>query len=72
MPSMTRAEILALPAVVNLVTAGRALGLGETKTRELARRDEFPVRLLKVGNRYRAATADILTYLGLEITAPAA
>ncbi|WP_440902162.1 DNA-binding protein [Actinosynnema sp.] len=65
MPGMTREELFNLPAVVNLVTAGRALGIGETKTRELARSNAFPVRLLRVGNRYRVSTADILAYLGL-------
>jgi hypothetical protein len=33
---MNRAELLALPSSVDLATAGRALGLGRTKSHELA------------------------------------
>ena len=35
--ALTLAEIAELPAVTDLVTAGRALGLGRTKAYELAR-----------------------------------
>ncbi|WP_106187516.1 hypothetical protein [Umezawaea tangerina] len=62
---MTRDEVLALPATVDLVTGGRALGMGETKTRELARAGQFPVRLLRVGNRYRVVTAELIALLGI-------
>ncbi|PRY43291.1 hypothetical protein CLV43_10331 [Umezawaea tangerina] len=65
MASMTRDEVLALPATVDLVTGGRALGMGETKTRELARAGQFPVRLLRVGNRYRVVTAELIALLGI-------
>ncbi|MFD9905891.1 integrase [Streptomyces sp. NPDC059063] len=61
--ALTRDELLALPAVVDLPTAGRALGLGRTKTYELAQRDEFPVRLLRLGSAYRVATAELLDLL---------
>ncbi|MEU4802830.1 DNA-binding protein [Actinosynnema sp. NPDC023587] len=66
MATMTRRELLALPTVVNLVTACRAVGIGETKGRELARAGQFPVPLRKVGNRYRASTAELLAYLRVE------
>lgn len=62
---LTRAELLALPAVVDLVTAARALGIGRTKAYELAQADQFPTPLLRVGNRYRARTADLLRLLNL-------
>ena len=57
---MTRRELLDLPPSVDLVTAGRALGIGRTKTYELARADDLPVRVLRLGNAYRVASADLL------------
>jgi len=48
---MTTAELQALPATVNVATAARALGFGRTLAYDLARRDEFPCRLLRIGCR---------------------
>lgn len=62
---LTPAEIRKLPAVVDLVTAGRALGLGRTKAYQLARSGEFPCRILRVGASYLVPTADLLALLGL-------
>ncbi len=62
---MTEAELLVLPAVVELETAGRAFGFGRTKSFELAQAGEFPCRVLTLGNRYRVTMADILAALGL-------
>ncbi len=63
---MTRAELLALPAVVDVTTAARALGLGRSTAYELARRDELPCRVLRIGSSYRIPTADLLRVLGIE------
>ncbi|WP_261986702.1 DNA-binding protein [Actinomadura sp. HBU206391] len=63
---MTAAEISTLPAVVDLVTAGRVLGLGRTKAYELARAEEFPCRVLRVGGTYLVPTAGLLALLGLD------
>ncbi len=63
---MTRGELLNLPVSVDLVTAARALGMGRTTAYELARRNEFPVRVLRVGNRYRVTRADLMRELGEE------
>jgi predicted DNA-binding transcriptional regulator AlpA len=64
---MTRDELLALPVTIDLVAAGRALGLGRTLAYDLAKRGEFPVRLLRLGIKYRVARADLLRYLGEDI-----
>jgi hypothetical protein len=64
---MNRAELLALPSSVDLATAGRALGLGRTKSHELARAGQFPVRVLRLGNAYRVPTADLLALLGIDV-----
>jgi predicted DNA-binding transcriptional regulator AlpA len=68
---MTRAELLALPAVVDVTTAARALGLGRSTAYDLARRDEFPCRVLHIGSSYRVPTADLLRVLGIEPDQPA-
>jgi hypothetical protein len=60
------ADVQHLPAVVDLVTAGRALGLGRTKTYQLARTGEFPCRVIQVGRTYLVPTAELLTLLGLD------
>ena len=65
MERMTVAEVQALPAVVDLRTAARALGLGRTLAYQLARRGEFPCRVLRLGGAYRVPTADLLQVLGL-------
>jgi hypothetical protein len=62
---MTEAELLALPVAVDLTTAGRAFGLGRTKAFELARQGKFPVRVLRVGAKYRVPRTAILEALGV-------
>lgn len=64
---LTRAELLALPVVVDVPTAARALGLGRSTAYELARRDEFPCPVLRVGSSYRVPTAGLLRVLGIEL-----
>ncbi|MFE7237905.1 hypothetical protein [Streptomyces sp. NPDC057580] len=71
--ALSAAEVLALPAAVDLVTAGRACGVSRTTSYELARRGEFPVPLLRLGAQYRARRVDLLDLLGIEQpAAPAA
>ena len=62
---MSRAELLALPVTVDIGTAARALGLGRSTGYELARRGEFPCRILRVGSSYRVPTAELLRVLGI-------
>jgi excisionase family DNA binding protein len=63
---MTRAEVLALPAVVDITTAARVLGLGRSTAYDLARRGEFPCRILRLGSSYRVPTAELLRVLGID------
>lgn len=65
-PGLTLTEITHLPAVVDLVTAGRALGLGRTKCYQLARDGEFPCRIIRAGRSYLVPTAELLALLGLD------
>lgn len=62
---MAKDELLALPAAVDLETANRALGLGRSKGYELAKRGQYPCRVLRLGNSYRVVTAELQALLGL-------
>jgi hypothetical protein len=63
---MTLDELRALPVSVDLVTAGRAFGLGRTVSHELAKTGRFPCRVLRVGARYRVPRSAIFETLGIE------
>lgn len=65
---MSLSELMSMPVTVDISTAARALGLGRSTAYELARRNEFPCRLLHVGSSYRVPTADLLRVLGLDFT----
>jgi hypothetical protein len=64
----TEARIRALGAVTDLPTAGRIFGLGRSLAYELAKNDQFPAPVLRVGSRYRVPIAGILTALGIPTT----
>ncbi|MEO3750821.1 hypothetical protein [Streptomyces sp. B6B3] len=68
--ALTRDELLALPAVVDLDTANRALMIGRSTGYDLAKRGAYPVRLLRLGNAYRVVTAELLRLLALERQEP--
>ncbi|MFD9489199.1 hypothetical protein [Streptomyces sp. NPDC059991] len=60
MVGMNRAELLALPVAIDLVTAARALGIGRTRAFELVRRGEFPVPAVRVGSTWRVPPTPLL------------
>lgn len=62
--SLSPDELRNLPSVTDLVTAGRAFGLGHTKAHQLARAGQFPVPVLRIGNSYRVTRAALLRALG--------
>ena len=64
---MTLAGLLALPLMVDMSTAARALGLSRSTGYDLARRGEFPCRVLHVGSSYRVPTAELLRVLGIDL-----
>jgi hypothetical protein len=59
-------------ATVDLMTAAAALGLGRTRAYELARRDQFPCRVIRIGDTYRIPTPGLLDLLGVAEEVPAA
>ncbi|RLU85905.1 integrase [Streptomyces griseocarneus] len=69
---MTHDELMNLPVAVPLDVANRALGLGRTTGYTLAKRGEYPVRLLRVGSQYRATRYDLHRHLGLSAPEPPA
>jgi hypothetical protein len=57
-------------ATVDLMTAARALGLGRTKAYELAKREQFPCRVIRIGEHYRIPTPGLLELLGVTAEEP--
>lgn len=61
---LSEQEILALPPLIDLETAGRALTLGRSTTYRLARVGELPVPVVRVGPRsLRVRAADLRRFL---------
>lgn len=65
---MTEVEVHALPVTIDLLTSAKALGVSRSEAYILARAGQYPIRIYRVGTRYRVAKADLVAFLGL--TAP--
>ncbi|GLX08975.1 helix-turn-helix domain-containing protein [Microbispora sp. NBRC 16548] len=63
MKDITLRDLQDLPPTLDLMTAARILGIGRTKAYELAKKDEFPVRTIRIGDLYRVSTPDLLRLL---------
>jgi hypothetical protein len=70
--TLTASEVRALPAVVDVVTAGEILGIGRSVAYELVRTDRFPTPVLRVGRQIKIPTAYLIDLLGLSTNAEAA
>jgi excisionase family DNA binding protein len=56
-----------LPPTLTVEQAAEILGCGRTLAYELIRRDQFPSRVIKLGNRrYVIPTADLLRVIGID------
>ncbi|GAA0252836.1 hypothetical protein GCM10009527_056210 [Actinomadura nitritigenes] len=66
MKQMSQDELLALPTTISVDTAARAMGLGRTRAYQLARRGEFPCKVIRIGASYRVVTVDLRRLLGIE------
>ena len=64
MTPVTIAQLRTAPTI-DLMTAARALGLGRTKAYDLARRQQFPCRVIRIGDTYRVPPAGLLELPGL-------
>jgi hypothetical protein len=58
-------EIESLPPTLDIVTAGRVLGIGSNQSRRLSREGEFPVPTFRVGKRNRVSKHVLLVHLGI-------
>ena len=63
MEAPTISQLRSGPPTVSLLTAAAAIGIGRTKAYELAKCDEFPVAVRRVGATYRVPVADLLRFL---------
>lgn len=64
-PGLTVEQVMDLPAMVDLLTAGKALGIGRSKSYELAAAGRFPCPVRRVGATWRIAKADLLKLLSI-------
>ena len=72
---LSRAEIMTLGPVIDLVTLGKALGLSEPTIREQARSghlDAIGIRIVKLGAQRRVVTASLWAFLGIDPAADGA
>ena len=63
---MNRAEIDDLPAVVDVCTAAKVLGLSRTAAYELIRAGEWPTLEFRLGKLIRIPTAPMRELLGID------
>jgi predicted DNA-binding transcriptional regulator AlpA len=59
----TLEDIRSWPAVTRIPEACSALDISKSHGYELIKRGEFPCRVIKVGNTYRAVTASLIHVL---------
>jgi len=64
-PHMTEDEVHALPVVVDLPTAARALGLGRNTAYDLVRSGAWPTPLLRFGRLIKGPHSSLLDLLGI-------
>jgi hypothetical protein len=64
---MTMEELFALPSSFDLPTAGRAFGMGRSKSFQMASRGEFPCKVLRLGRRLHVTKAHLFTALGIPL-----
>jgi len=59
-------DVSDLPAVIDVETAGRLLGLGRSAAYQLVKDGAWPTPVLRLGRRWRVLTAPLLALLGIE------
>jgi predicted DNA-binding transcriptional regulator AlpA len=58
-------DVRALGVTTDIPTAAQILGISRSHAYELARRNEFPVPVLRIGSRSRISVGEVLALLGL-------
>jgi predicted DNA-binding transcriptional regulator AlpA len=62
---MTREEMVTLPAVLDVPTAARVLGVGRSAAYELVRSGAWPTPVIRLGKLIKIPTAPLLTLVGV-------
>lgn len=62
---MTLDEVRSLPAVVDLPTAARVLGIGRSAAYGLVRSGDWPTPVIRVGKLIKVPTAPLAALLGV-------
>jgi len=60
---MTRDELANLPALLDVPTAAKVLGIGRSLAYDLVRRGEWPTTVLHIGKLIKIPTAPLLALL---------
>ncbi|MFI8567334.1 helix-turn-helix domain-containing protein [Rhodococcus sp. NPDC078407] len=63
-------EVQALGVRTDLTTAGQVLGISRAMVYELAKRDELPFPVLRLGRRYVVPVHGLMEALGLPTSQP--
>jgi len=63
-------EVQPVPAVLDLVTAARMLGIGRTVAYRLVRQGAWPTPVLGLGHQIKVPRAPLLALLGLSPDSP--
>jgi predicted DNA-binding transcriptional regulator AlpA len=64
---MSADEVRALPVLIDIPTAARAMSIGRSQAFGLAKSGEFPIPVLRIGARsLRIRSSDLRTYLGMD------
>lgn len=59
-------EIRSWPVTVDVLTAGRAFGLGRDQSYRMARDGSFPVPILRMGRSLRVSSAAVMRFLDID------
>ena len=62
-PAWTEQAVRALGMTTDVEIAGEILGIGRTKAYEMAKNGDFPVKILRIGRRYKVSVPALLKLL---------
>jgi predicted DNA-binding transcriptional regulator AlpA len=60
------ADLRSLPPTIDIETAAKVIGIGRTLAYELAKSNQFPCPVLRVGRRYVVPTSGLVRLLGAD------
>jgi hypothetical protein len=69
---MSVEQVLALPVIMPLLDAARALGIGKNMAYDLVANNQFPCHTIQVGTYRRVTRAEVLRVLGIQDRPPLA